>query len=153
MKIESLGLIEVKGFLGAIAAADAALKTADVALLNAEVIKGGQTTIQLAGDVAAVKVAVEAGSLSAESLNCLISSHVIPRMAEDTAKMVMASIEEKKQKNKVEKELVEAVVVEEVVLKEEPKVVTTTAKKIPKIDLKKSENTSKDTKTTKPKKK
>ncbi len=150
MKIESLGLVEVKGFLGAIAAADAALKTADVTLLNAEVIKGGQTTIQLAGDVAAIKVAVEAGSLAAENLNCLISSHVIPRMAEDTAKMVMASIEEKKQKNNVKKEIIEDVVVEEVVVKEEAKVIVTPTKKLPKIDLKKSENSSKETK---PKKK
>ncbi|MEG0254173.1 MAG: BMC domain-containing protein [Vagococcus sp.] len=124
MKIEALGLIEIKGYLGAIAAADAALKTADVTLLNAEVIKGGQTTIQLTGDVAAVKVAVDSASAVAESLNCLISSHVIPRMAEDTAKMVMKSVAERKEKlqpNKVE-EISEAPVKEDVKVKEvEPK--------------------------------
>ncbi|MGX7025184.1 BMC domain-containing protein [Vagococcus hydrophili] len=149
MKIESLGLIEIKGYLGAVAAADAALKTADVTLLNAEVIKGGQTTIQLVGDVAAVKVAVEAGSVVAENLNCLISSHVIPRMAQDTAEMVMASVEAKKKNKEAKKEVKQEIVVEEIEIKEELKVEETPTSKIPKIDLKKSESK----KVTKPKKK
>lgn len=139
MKIEALGLIEIKGFLGAIAAADAALKTADVTLLNAEIIRGGQTTIQLTGDVAAVKVAVDSASAIAESLNCLISSHVIPRMAEDTAKMVMDSVAKKNdtvKPNKVE-EISEAPVKEEVKVKEvEPK--TEIPKETPK-EIKKAE--------------
>lgn len=149
MKIESLGLIEIKGYLGAVAAADAALKTADVTLLNAEVIKGGQTTIQLVGDVAAVKVAVESGSVVAENLNCLISSHVIPRMAQDTAEMVMASVEAKKKNKEAKEEVKQEIVVEEIEIKEELKVEETPTSKIPKIDLKKSESK----KVTKPKKK
>lgn len=92
MKIEALGLIEIKGFLGSVAAADAALKTADVTLLNVEKLKGGQTTLQLAGDVSAVTVAVESAAAVAGSLNCLISSHVIPRMAADTAQMILGNI-------------------------------------------------------------
>ncbi len=138
MKIESLGLVEVKGFLGAIAAADAALKTADVLLLNAEVIKGGQTTIQLTGDVAAVKVAVDSATAVAENLDCLLSSHVIPRMAEDTAKMVMDSVKKKQQaseENKVEE-------VKEEAIETEVAVDTQKTEKI-NSDVKKKENTKK----------
>ncbi|MBP1040831.1 BMC domain-containing protein [Vagococcus sp. BWB3-3] len=96
MEIQALGLIEVKGFLGAIAASDAALKTADVKLINAEKIRGGLTTIQFSGDVAAVKVAVEAGSAAARELNCLLSSHVIPRLSTEASQMVVDSIHQKK---------------------------------------------------------
>lgn len=88
MQNKALGLIEVKGYLGAVAAADTALKTADVTLLNAEVIKGGQTTLQFIGDVSAVTVAIEAGKVEAERLGCLLSTHVIPRMAASTAELV-----------------------------------------------------------------
>ena len=88
MEIQALGLIEVKGFLGAIAAADAALKTADVTLLNAEKISGGLTTIQLTGDVAAVKVAVDAGAAIAQELNSLRSAHVIPRLSVEAFKII-----------------------------------------------------------------
>ncbi|MGO3732678.1 MAG: BMC domain-containing protein [Vagococcus sp.] len=100
LEIQALGLIEVKGYLGAVASADAALKTSDVVLINAEVIRGGLTTLQFSGDVAAVKVAVDAGSAIAENLNCLISSHVIPRAAKDTAEML--------QQPKASKECIEA---------------------------------------------
>lgn len=92
MEIQALGLIEIKGFLGAIAASDAALKTADVKLINAEKIRGGLTTIHLSGDVAAVTVAVEAGAAAARGLGCLLSSHVIPRLSSDAAQMVVDSI-------------------------------------------------------------
>lgn len=92
MKIQALGLIEVNGLLGGIAAADAALKTADVDLISAEKVNGGLTTIHLSGDVAAIQVAVEAGSVVARDLNCLRSSHVIPRLASETSEMVIAGI-------------------------------------------------------------
>ncbi|WEG72779.1 BMC domain-containing protein [Vagococcus intermedius] len=92
MKIQALGLIEVNGLLGGIAAADAALKTADVDLISAEKVNGGLTTIHLSGDVAAIQVAVEAGSVVARDLNCLRSSHVIPRLASETSDMVIAGI-------------------------------------------------------------
>ncbi|MDT2757746.1 BMC domain-containing protein [Enterococcus asini] len=82
--MKALGMIEVRGFLGAVSAADAALKAADVDLNNAEVIRGGLTTVELVGDVAAVEAAVDAGVAVAESLNCLISHHVIARLDPQT---------------------------------------------------------------------
>lgn len=82
--MKALGMIEVKGFLGAISVADAALKAADVRLENAEIIKGGMTTVQLTGDVAAVEAAVEASIDIAKQLNCYITSHVIARLSEQT---------------------------------------------------------------------
>ncbi|GKS53501.1 BMC domain-containing protein [Enterococcus mundtii] len=82
--MNAIGMIEVRGFLGAISVSDAALKSADVTLLNAEIIKGGLTTVQLSGDVAAVNAAVDAGVVVAKALNCLISHHVISRVDEQT---------------------------------------------------------------------
>ena len=61
--LKALGLIEVRGKLGAILAADAAVKAANVTLFGSEVILGGLTTIHIIGDVAAVKAAVEAGEV------------------------------------------------------------------------------------------
>ena len=78
--IKALGMIEVTGYLGAISAADAALKAANVQLLRSEKVKGGITTIELVGDVAAITAAVDAGKMVAEKLNCLRASHVIARM-------------------------------------------------------------------------
>lgn len=82
--MNAIGMIEVRGFLGAVSVSDAALKSADVTLLNAEIIKGGLTTVQLSGDVAAVNAAVDAGVVVAKALNCLISHHVISRVDEQT---------------------------------------------------------------------
>lgn len=84
MPNEALGLIEVTGFLGAVVAADTCLKAANVELIRCEVIKGGLTTVELTGDVGAVNAAVEAGKAATESLGCLISSHVIARLSEET---------------------------------------------------------------------
>lgn len=83
----ALGMIEVRGYLGAVSVADAALKAANVTLNNAEVIRGGLTTIELVGDVSAVKAAVDAAVQIAEQLNCLLSSHVIARLDEQTMKL------------------------------------------------------------------
>ncbi|MDF0479135.1 BMC domain-containing protein [Vagococcus sp. PNs007] len=107
MSIQALGLIEVNGFLGAVAAADAALKTADVQLISAEKISGGITTIQLSGNVSAVQVAVETGSRVANDLTCLRSSHVIPRLADEAAEMVLSSL------NKEPKAEMKSVITEE----------------------------------------
>ncbi|CAM3246535.1 BMC domain-containing protein [Vagococcus fessus] len=98
MSIQALGLIEVNGFLGAVAAADAALKTADVKLISAEKISGGITTIQLSGNVSAVQVAVETGTRVANDLTCLRSSHVIPRLADEAAEMVLSSLNKEEPK-------------------------------------------------------
>ena len=78
----SLGMVEVRGFLGAISVADAVLKAADVELNNAEITRGGLTTVEITGDVAAVQAAVEVGVDVAENLGCLVSYHVIPNLDE-----------------------------------------------------------------------
>lgn len=85
---KSLGLIEVKGLLGAIEAADSALKAANVNLVGWEKVKGGIVTVKLTGDVDAVKAAVDAGVASVERLGVFLTSHVIPRIHEETLKII-----------------------------------------------------------------
>lgn len=75
----ALGLIETKGLVGAIEAADAMLKAADVKLVSKEKISAGLITIQISGEVAAVKSAVDAGAAAAQRVGQLISTHIIPR--------------------------------------------------------------------------
>ncbi|WP_313184488.1 BMC domain-containing protein [Lacrimispora sp.] len=92
---KALGLIEVRGKLGAILAADAAVKEADVILLGSETIRGGLTTIHSSGDIAAVKAAIKAGEVAVADKNCLISSHVIPRLDDQVEQMLMKSFGKK----------------------------------------------------------
>jgi microcompartment protein CcmL/EutN len=75
----ALGLIETRGLVGAIEAADAALKTADVQLIGKERAEAGLITIKIIGDVAAVRAAVDAGAAAAQRIGELVSVHVIPR--------------------------------------------------------------------------
>ena len=75
----ALGLVETKGLVGAIEAADAGLKAADVRLLGSERADAGLVTVMFGGDVAAVRAAVDAGAAAAERVGQLISAHVIPR--------------------------------------------------------------------------
>lgn len=122
--IEALGMIEVTGFLGAIGAADAALKAANVQLLRSEKIKGGITTIELVGDVAAITAAVDAGKMVAEKLNCLRASHVIARMDPAVQHLLLDADKETKNVNVRPNEEdaiveVEVIEVEEIVLKQE----------------------------------
>ncbi|WP_270994961.1 BMC domain-containing protein [Listeria seeligeri] len=97
MPNEALGLIEVTGFLGAVVAADTCLKAANVELIQCEVIKGGLTTVELTGDVGAVNAAIEAGKAATESLGCLVSSHVIARMSEETKSLFVPTEQEKEE--------------------------------------------------------
>ena len=76
---EALGLIETKGFVGMVEAADAMVKAAKVELVGYEKIGGGYVTAIVRGDVAAVKAATEAGARGAERVGELVSVHVIPR--------------------------------------------------------------------------
>lgn len=75
----ALGMIETKGLVGAIEAADAMVKAANVALVGKETIGAGLVTVMVRGDVGAVKAATEAGAAAAERVGELISVHVIPR--------------------------------------------------------------------------
>ena len=76
---DALGLIETKGFVGMVEAADAMVKAAKVELIGYEKIGGGYVTCIVRGDVAAVKAATEAGARGAERVGQLVSVHVIPR--------------------------------------------------------------------------
>jgi microcompartment protein CcmL/EutN len=75
----ALGLVETKGLVGALEAADAGLKAADVRLLGSERADAGLVTVMFGGDVAAVRAAVDAGAAAAERVGHLVSAHVIPR--------------------------------------------------------------------------
>ena len=75
----ALGMIETKGFVGMVEAADAMVKAARVELVQYEKIGGGYVTAVVRGDVAAVKAATEAGARAAEKVGELVSVHVIPR--------------------------------------------------------------------------
>ena len=76
---DALGMIETKGFVGMVEAADAMVKAARVELVGFEKIGGGYVTAIVRGDVAAVKAATEAGQRAAERVGELVSVHVIPR--------------------------------------------------------------------------
>lgn len=79
MKSEALGLIETKGLVGSIEAADAMVKAANVYLVGRELVGGGLVTVMVRGDVGAVKAATDAGAAAAQRVGELISVHVIPR--------------------------------------------------------------------------
>ena len=79
MDTNSLGMIETKGLVGAIEAADAMVKSANVQLVGKEQVGGGLVTVMVRGDVGAVKSATDAGAAAAEKVGELISVHVIPR--------------------------------------------------------------------------
>ena len=79
MPFEALGMIETNGFIGAVEAADAMVKTANVVLIGKEYIGAGYVTVMVRGDVGAVKAATDAGAAAARRVGELISVHVIPR--------------------------------------------------------------------------
>jgi microcompartment protein CcmL/EutN len=79
MASEALGLVETKGLIGAVEAADAMVKTANVSLIGKEYIGAGYVTVMVRGDVGAVKAATDAGAAAARRVGELISVHVIPR--------------------------------------------------------------------------
>lgn len=75
----ALGMIETRGLVGSIEAADAMVKAARVSLIGKEFIGGGYVTVMVRGDVGAVKAAVDAGAAAAKRVGELVSVHVIPR--------------------------------------------------------------------------
>ena len=77
--MEALGMVETRGLVAAIEAADAMVKAANVVLVGSEKIGSGLVSVMVRGDVGAVKAAVEAGSAAANSLGEVIATHVIPR--------------------------------------------------------------------------
>ena len=85
---DALGLIETRGLVGAIEAADAMVKAARVKFLGRQKVKGGLVAIMVAGDVGAVKAAVDAGAAACQRVGKLVSSHVIPRPHDDIDMMI-----------------------------------------------------------------
>lgn len=83
MEKQALGMIETKGLVGAIEAADAMTKAAEVKLVGKQLAGGGLVTVMVRGDVGAVKAAVEAGSNAAKKVGELVSVHIIPRPHDD----------------------------------------------------------------------
>lgn len=85
---EALGMIETKGLVAAIEAADAMVKAANVMLVGYEKIGSGLVTVMVRGDVGAVKAAVDAGAVAAKQVGELVSVHVIPRPHSDVEKII-----------------------------------------------------------------
>ena len=112
--MKALGMIETRGMVGAIEAVDVARKTADVEVLNKHLVKGGIVTVEIVGDVGAVKVAVEAAAEAVKKLGVYMGSHVIPRPTEEVYNM----LEKKREHKTVEKKEVptEEIVEEEIVI-------------------------------------
>ena len=79
MSLEALGMVETKGLIGSIEAADAMVKSANVVLIGKEYIGAGYVTVFVRGDVGAVKAATDAGAAAARRVGELVSVHVIPR--------------------------------------------------------------------------
>ena len=83
----AIGLIETRGLVGSIEAADAMVKAANVKLIGKELIGGGLVTVIVEGDVGAVKAAVESGAVAAKKVGEILSVHIIPRPHDDIEKL------------------------------------------------------------------
>ena len=90
--MHALGMIETRGLVGAIEAADAIVKAANVRLVGKEQIGGGYVTVLVRGDVGAVKASTDAGAEAAAKVGELVSTHVIPRPHEDVEALLPGSL-------------------------------------------------------------
>jgi len=93
---QALGMIETKGLVGAIEAADAMVKAARVKFLGRQKIKGGLVAVMVAGDVGAVKAAVDAGAAACQRVGKLVSAHVVPRPHDEIDLMIPGDPEPEK---------------------------------------------------------
>ena len=92
-KYDALGMIETKGLIGAVEAADAMVKAANVYLIGREFVGGGLVTVMVRGDVGAVKAATDAGAAAAQRVGELLSVHVIPRPHESLDGSMIGSVD------------------------------------------------------------
>ncbi|MGD8753441.1 MAG: BMC domain-containing protein [Anaerolineales bacterium] len=92
-KLIALGMVETRGLVGAIEAADAMVKAANVVLIGKERVGGGYVTVMVRGDVGAVKAATDAGAAAAKRVGELVSVHVIPRPHEEVEMILPESSE------------------------------------------------------------
>lgn len=88
MSLEALGMVETRGLIGSIEAADAMVKAANVVLVGKEYIGAGYVTVLVRGDVGAVKAATDAGAAAARRVGELVSVHVIPRPHTEVEKIL-----------------------------------------------------------------
>ncbi len=88
MAQEALGMVETRGLVAAIEAADSMVKAANVSLIGTEKIGSGLVSVMVRGDVGAVKAAVEAGGQTAQRLGEIVATHVIPRPHSDVEKIL-----------------------------------------------------------------
>ena len=88
MELQALGMIETRGLVASIEAADAMLKAANVVMVGTEKIGSGLVTVMVRGDVGAVKAATEVGGAAASRLGELVAVHVIPRPHNDVEKIL-----------------------------------------------------------------
>ena len=88
MSLEALGMVETKGLIGSVEAADAMVKAANVVLIGKEMIGAGYVTVLVRGDVGAVKAATDAGAAAARRVGELVSVHVIPRPHQEVEKIL-----------------------------------------------------------------
>ena len=88
----ALGMVETRGLVGAVEAADAMVKAANVVLIGSEYVGGGFVTVMVRGDVGAVKAATDAGAAAAKRVGELVSVHVIPRPHQDVEMILPQSI-------------------------------------------------------------
>ena len=88
MSLEALGMVETKGLIGSIEAADAMVKAANVVLVGKEYSGAGYVTVMVRGDVGAVKAATDAGAAAARRVGELVSVHVIPRPHSEVEKIL-----------------------------------------------------------------
>ncbi len=91
MANQALGMIETKGYVAALAAADAMVKAANVTIIRREEVGDGLVAVVISGDVGAVKAATEAGAETASQVGELVSVHVIPRPHQDIDKHFTSS--------------------------------------------------------------
>jgi ethanolamine utilization protein EutM len=92
MAQEALGLVETKGLIGSVEAADAMVKAANVVLVGKEYIGAGYVTVMVRGDVGAVKAATDAGAAAARRVGELVSVHVIPRPHAEVERILPKSV-------------------------------------------------------------
>lgn len=131
MNNSAIGLVETYGYIGAIEASDVCLKSANVELVGCEFVTGGIVTIQITGDVAAVKAAIEAAEIAVKKVGTLRTTHVIARTSEDVWKM----LKKEKGNEEPEKDIAEPIV-EEISTEENSEIteITETADNIKKTD-------------------
>ena len=91
MTLEALGMVETKGLVGSIEAADAMVKAANVVLIGKEYIGAGFVTVMVRGDVGALKASTDAGAAAARRVGELVSVHVIPRPHSEVEKILPKS--------------------------------------------------------------